>query len=180
MNDDEFYEEEAHYAMQEEQAYEEALQEAYQDVYFEGKIVTNIKLALTTSENWEHYESLVNLMKDKSFLTLSLGLNDGLPYYQTKLHGIQRNIYITKEIRRQIYNYLRNGIVPDKMPEVYEVYNNVDETFILHHLKTDKKNNATIYNTETKEYKAKYQRGTINYGKLPYTTEELVTKLNSL
>ena len=176
MNNDEYYEEEAYYAMQEEEAYQEAMQAAY----FEGEIVANPMLALKTSENWERYESLLDLMKNKSSLTLSLGLDGGVPYYRTELQGRQVNIYITKEIRRQIYDYLIKGIIPDKMPEVYEAYNKMDETFILHHLKIDRENKVTRYKEETKEYYAKYPNGIINYGQLPYTTDELITKLNSL
>jgi hypothetical protein len=66
------------------------------------------------------------------------------------------------------------------MPEVYEAYNKMDESFILHHLKTDRKNKVTRYKEEAKEYYAKYPNGTINYGQLPYTTEELINKLEAL
>ena len=156
---------------------------AMEEEYFRGKIVANPCLALMTSENWELYENLLTLMKNKQVLELSIGLKDGVPYYQTELHGIQKQIYITKEIRLQIYNYLINGVIPAEMPEdddVFNVFNKMDESFILYHLRADKNREATRYNPETKEYKAIYKHGTINYGQLPYTKEELVAKLNSL
>jgi len=178
-------------AMQEEYAFQQAMQDEDYDIMQEeayreslkGEIVANPMLALMTSENWERYEFLVTLMENKQLLNLSIGLDNGVPYYQTEIYGIKRKIYITKEMRRQIYNYLTKGIIPAEMPkedDVFNVYNKMDESFILYHFRADKNRGAICYNPETKEYHARYEHGIINYGQLPYTPDELVAKLNSL
>jgi hypothetical protein len=172
MNNDEYLDDDA--------CYDAMLEQSMQNDYFKGEIVANPMLALKTSDNWENYQMLLYLMANKQALTLSIGLDGGVPYYRTELQGLKRSIYITKEIRRQVYNYLIKGVIPDQMPEVYEAFNKMDETFILYHLKADRENKATRYKEEAKEYYAKYPNGTINYEQQPYTKDELVAKLNSL
>jgi len=171
-------------AIQEEYHNKELLQSALQDEYFFESFEELSKedgiLSLITSENFENYRELVIFMENKPSLSLLVGINRGLPYYQTELHGRQVRIYITKELRRQIYNYLRNSVIPNELPDVDDVYKNMDENFILYSLKIDRKNNAMCYDETTKEHKAEYKNGTINYGQLPYTTEELKAKLDTL
>jgi len=133
------------------------------------------------ADNWKVFNALIDFsMKKGRLVDLSIGINLGIPFYSCKIMGYRPKIYITKEIRQRIYDYLINGIVPDELFEIKDVYRNVDENFILRCFKEDRENKATTYNAETKEYKAKYKYGTINYGQLPYTTDELLAKLNSL
>jgi len=149
--------------------------------YYENiETVQDKKVALMTSDNWENYNYLFELMINKQSLSLLIGIKEGLPYYKFELHEMPITVFITKEIRRQIYNYLKDGVIPDKMPNVSDVYSNMDETFILHHFKKDFENNVATYSETTKEYKAKYNHGIINYGVLPYSPDELKAKLNSL
>jgi hypothetical protein len=153
----------------------------YEDSYDDIVSKKTISMAeMRISENFEHYSELLTLMRNKQPLTLAMGIEEGLPYYQTELHGKQVKIFLTKEIYQQILNYLKNSIIPDKMPEVFEVYKNINENFILRSFKADNANRVTTYSPQTKEYKAKYPNGIINYGQLPYTTDELKAKLISL
>ena len=169
-------------AMQQAEAFDEYLQSA--DCESEV-IIPATQLEFKIFNNEEHYYNLrAYIMKKQQPLDLSIGLdmdrNWGLPYYIAKIHNAPMKIFITKEIYLQIYDYLKNGVVPDEMPNVEKVYKNQNENFILLHLKVDRKNEATRYNAETKEFKAIYKNGIINYGQLPYTTDELVAKLESL
>ena len=203
MSNDEYYNEDA--ACMQEEYYDEdmqeelcdtdalndSLQEEYNsnliydeihDAYYDMKTAQpQTEQDLIISDNWDNCEALLILMKKKPFLNFLIGIEDGLPYYQTELYGgLQRKIYITKEIRRLIYNYLKNGDIPDKLPEVYDVYKNMDETFLLHHYKKDYENKVTTYSLTSKEHWAMYKYGIIRYIQLPYSTDELKTKINSL
>jgi len=149
------------------------------------EIISPAQLEPKITHTANAYEGLIDfVMKRGKSIDCSIGVdlenNWGIPYYRCALSGFNPRIFITKEIRQQLYNYLINGIIPNKMPDVKGLYTNVDENFILRCFKEDRENKATTYNAETKEYKAKYPHGVINYGQLPYTTEELVAKLNSL
>jgi len=182
MSNNEYYDDEAYYAMQEEYAFQQAMQD---NSFESGETIPATWFEFKISNNYEHYDNLMEyVMNMQQPLELSIGLdlyrNIGLPYYIAKIDNFKKKIFITKEIYFQIYDYLKNGVIPDKMPNVENVYKNQNENFILLHLRVDKNNKVTHYSPETKEYKAKYPHGVINYGQLPYTTDELVAKLNSL
>jgi hypothetical protein len=129
-----------------------------------------------------YYSYIMATMKKKEPLSLTMGIepNFGVPYYQTETNGVTKNIYITKEICKQIYAYLKNGTISYKIPNVDDISYNKDEDFIWRLLKIDRANKVTSFTTSTKEYKAVYPNGTINYGKLPYTRNELKGKLDTL
>ena len=129
-----------------------------------------------------YYSYIMATMKKKEPLSLTMGIepNFGVPYYQTETNGVTKNIYITKEIYKQIYAYLKNGTISYKIPNVDDISYNKDEDFIWRLLKIDRANKVTSFTTSTKEYKAVYPNGTINYGKLPYTRNELKGKLDTL
>ncbi|MCL2289567.1 MAG: hypothetical protein FWC34_02520 [Bacteroidetes bacterium] len=193
MNNDEFYDSDAYDAAMQEEYDNEMIQEAFQekynsnlfydeftDTYYEKSSVPMTEQDLITSANWANYNDLFLFMRDKPFLSLSLGIEDGLPYYETEVGRKKMKIFITKEIYQQIHNYLKNGIIPDKMPEAYKVYKNMNEYFILRHYKADNANEVTSYSLTSKEHLAMYKNGIIRYIQLPYTTDELKAKLNSL
>ncbi|MCL2435910.1 MAG: hypothetical protein FWD09_07225 [Lentimicrobiaceae bacterium] len=144
------------------------------------------QLETKISDNWERYNSLKKyvMIEGRPFeakIGVDLENNLGIPYYRCKIVGYWYNVYITKEIRQQIYDYLKKGTIPDRMPNTRDVYKNMDESFfILHNIKIDEKNDVMQYSTETKEFAAVYPYGIIKYGQLPYTPDELVAKINSL
>ena len=140
----------------------------------------NIILFELTSNNEEYYNSLVELMKNKQSLSLLVGIQEGIPYYATELHETLKPIFITPEIYKQIHHYLKEGIVTEPIAETSDIYMDKTETFILQHLKIDGANGKTTCSRSTNEYKATYPNGVINYGKLPYTIDELTAKLDSL
>jgi len=147
------------------------------------KEATKKEIYLQTPNNRANYYCyIMETMKKRQplFLTIGIEPNYGVPFYQTKIKGITKTVYITKEMYKQIYAYLKNKTISYKIPNVTDVSNNRNQDFILRLLKVDKANNVTRYTTTTKEYKAVYPNGTINYGKLPYTRNELEGKLNSL
>jgi hypothetical protein len=192
MNNDQYFDEEMYQnAMQEENIENEMLYDTFQEECFDETMykksslvavtLDEAKIGMMIEESGELYIHLFSFMQEnKPFLSLSIGIQEGLPYYQTELHKTRIKIFITNEIYKQIHNYLKYGTTPDKFPDVDNVYKNMDENFILRHFKADNANNVTTYSDTTKEYKAKYNHGIINYGQLPYTKEELKAKLNSL
>jgi len=189
MNNEEFYDSDVALDAIQKEFDNEMLYDAFQEEYFKNEILESYlelseqdgKIGLMISDNFESYRDLFNFLRNKPFLSLLIGTHEGLPYYQTELQERKVIVYITKEIYQQIHNYLKNGVIPDKMPADDDIYNVLkNENFILHHLKTDHANKVTTFSETTKEYKAKYNHGIINYGVLPYSKDELKAKLNSL
>lgn len=137
--------------------------------------------SLLTSDNDVVFDLLDSQIKTGKTLALSCGIESKMAFYSFITDNEdKRKLYLNKEIVLYVTNYLVNGEKGTKMPNVYQIDEEVDETYILRLIKFDRQNRATHYTQSTQEYKAIYTHGTINYGKLPYTTEEMIAKLNTL
>ena len=128
---------------------------------------------LKFSENQEIFETVIDLIANKSVLTLEFGLDKGSPYYKIP---DKRILYLNKEIVAYIYNWLEKGITDSKIPTDFKGLNNKDESYMLRLLQHDSKNNVATYSPQ-EGYKAKYPGGTILYGQADCTPDQMRVKL---
>lgn len=158
--------------------------DTFQDMMQDAFSTTDMQPAslvdLTASENDDVFYQLDELVSQNKNLTLTFGNNKGMPFYKVMIsEDKSRTLYLNKDINRYIYSYLREG-KRGNAQELTSVHKNANENYLLRLIKFDRENGAIRYNDKTKEYKAVYQHGTINYGELPYSTEELIAKLTEL
>jgi len=161
--------------------HKEFLQNSGEDILY-GNHRTFKKISLSElkfSDNRDVFDTLIDFIEKKSFITLEYGIEEKCPFYKLSTSSIKRKLYLNKEILNYLYNYLENNILGESLPSNYNGAQNANENYILHLLKRDRKNRKMFCNSET-GYKADYNRITIVYGHLPYTLEELNTKLDSL
>lgn len=138
-------------------------------------------LNLKTSDNDRILEIAEGLISAGENLSITFGYDEYLPFYDIELpKGGKQRLYLNKEIVKYILGWIKDGEQGFKVSAPLNVHENDSEKYMLSLLKHDRQNGATHFNKTTGEYKAIYPNGTINYGKLPYSPEELITKLNSL
>ena len=135
---------------------------------------------MAISENRGAFEALKEEMDWGTPIDLEFIINNRCPYYKffSVSESETKSLHLNKEIINYIYNYIENNNLSN-IPTDYAGAQNAGENYILHLLKRDSKNGKLSYDHET-GYKAIYNSITINYGRLPYTPEELDAKLNSL
>ncbi len=132
------------------------------------------------SDNGDVFYRIDEMVADKKNLSLSFGNKKGIPYYKVAVSDDETvTLYINQEIIKYLYAWLRDG-KRIGVPEFTNIHKNATEKYLLYLIRFDRQNGAMRYNEKTREYKAIYPHGTIHYGQLPYTTQELIEKLNSL
>lgn len=134
-----------------------------------------------TANNKEYFNQIKEIFASGN-VYLNCGIHKmNIPYYESHdpFTGKTVTLFLNKDIISYILIYLQQGIISDKNPDVLKIDKNINEDYILRLIKKDRQNEATRYNNDT-GYKAVYPYGIINYGKLPYTVEELIKKLDSL
>ncbi|MCD7969142.1 MAG: hypothetical protein LUF87_02170 [Alistipes sp.] len=144
--------------------------------------MTKISLSdFKSTENLGAFNTLKEEMEWGTSIDPEFIINKNCPYY--KFFSVSasetKNLHLNKDILNYIYNHFENYILDTHIPSNFVGATNAKETYLFHLLKRDSQNSKLTHDPET-GYKATYNRITINYGKLPYTTEELDAKLNSL
>jgi len=158
---------------------EELLNSGEEVVY--GNIANLEKVSLEDLRfgyNAEAFAILKDWIERKSIVSFNFGIDKGCPYYQINTTSTKQRLYLNKEIVRYLYNYFENGVLGLVRPSSYDGVRNATENYVLHLLKRDRQNGKMVYEPET-GYRAEYIVP-VNYGHLPYTSEELDAKLNSL
>ena len=151
-----------------------------------GSMVPSSFESLRLSENQENMMELQLLMKNKSALSLTMGLDERVPFYAFESYGFTKRMYVNPELENYILQYLLSGIIPSSCPKTFFDKYKVEEDYILIHLKRERNRGVTTYKPVTlenkpySEFKAKYPFGTIHYGFMPFTKEQMVNKLENL
>lgn len=141
---------------------------------------------LKLSENPDSLSELLLLMKSKAFLNLYLRIDGNLPYYDFEADGTTRRLYVNPELEEYLLHYLLSGNTSCKTPDPFFEGYKVGENYILIHLKREKNRGVTTYrpltleNKPYSEFKAKYPFGTIHYGSMPLSKEQMINKLENL
>ncbi|MCD7969076.1 MAG: hypothetical protein LUF87_01820 [Alistipes sp.] len=155
----------------------------FQDMMLDANVpMKNLTMAdLVTSDNARNYDIFLDLVIENKHLDINFGIRDGMPYYKIALPDDRyATIYLNKEIIHDVLNWIARGVKSRTVNDAFNIHRNANDNYVLHLIKYDRAQGATRYNKATGEYKAVYPHGTINYGKLPYSLEELVAKLDSL
>lgn len=136
---------------------------------------------LPTIDNETASSMLFLLMEKTQYLDLICRTASGMAYYEFEdVNNIKHQLYLNPDIVDFVLCYLLNGRKRSTYPNISNIDKNVDEAYILRLFKRDRDRNVGRYNTVSKEYKAVYEYGRINYGTFPYTTAEVDEKLNQL
>ena len=136
---------------------------------------------LPTIDNETASSMLFLLMEKTQYLDLICRTASCMVYYEFEdVNNIKRQLYLNPDIVDFVLCYLLNGRKRSTYPNISNIDKNVDEAYILRLFKRDRDRNVGRYNTVSKEYKAVYEYGRINYGTFPYTTAEVDEKLNQL
>ncbi len=157
----------------------EAEQIAMEDAYYNTRTAMSMADMLI-SDNEDTYLSLHDKINAGETLSLAFIIKEKLPCYEFEVNGKKKHLYLNNGIIQHVLKWLMNGDKSPSRMNIMEVDKDVDETYTLYQIKRDRQNNAARYNSTTDEFKAIYSNGTINYGKLPYTKDELAAKLDSL
>lgn len=131
------------------------------------------------SDNENVFGIFKNEINRQNVLHIKFGIDDGTCYYQLTYNSKDYRLYLNKLIVNYIYQWLISGEIASA-PTTSEPDKNMGEQYRLHLLKYDRQNNFNHYDSKTGEYKSIFKKGSINYGKLPYTPQELDAKLKSL
>ncbi len=161
---------------------ENYFKELEQDIYLSAKPMQSASLIdLKTSDNPEKFQMVDSLISKGESLSMKFGIDDGLPYYKIRFSPEREvMLYLNREVVQYLYSWIKDGVRLPQTPNTWDVQKRANEKYMLVLMKRDRAFKALRFNTTTQEYKAIYPKGTIIYGALPYTTDELVTKLNEL
>ena len=157
----------------------EAMMDAENAQFVELKAVSWSDLPAIDNET--AFSMLLLLMEKTQYLDLICRAASGMAYYEFEdVNNIKRQLYLNPDMVDFTICYLQNGRKRSNYPNISNVDKNVDEAYLLRLFKHDRDRNVGRYNTVSKEYKAVYEYGRINYGTFPYTTAEVDEKLNQL
>lgn len=136
---------------------------------------------MATLENESAFGALKEEMNWGGKIDLEFLLENNCPYYRffSVSASETMKLHLNREIANYIYKYLESNVLEANIPTDFVGATNAKESYLLHLLKRDRQNDKLSYDPET-GYKATYNRISINYGKLPYTLDELAAKLSSL
>ncbi len=133
---------------------------------------------LKTSDNDVVFDLLVKIIDSSQPLHLVCGIDSGMAFYEFETNeGEKRKLYLNEDMWSYIRHYLMFGKKKPDYPNNFNVDKKVDENYIFRMYKYDRACNASRYNPASKEYKAVYTYGVINYGVFPFTPEEMIKKL---
>jgi hypothetical protein len=163
-------------ALQQENYFKELEQDAYQ---FASPLQPGSLLNLKTADNPEKFKEVDYLISKGENLTLQFGIDNGLPYYKINVSPERKvTLYLNREIVQYIYSWIKDGVRLPKAPNTWDVQKNANERYMLFLIKRDF-NNKVLKGTNTNP-NSFYPNGTINYGELPYSRDELIAKLEAI
>ena len=133
------------------------------------------------SQNDEAFDNLRDKIFHKQKAILNFQIENGVVRYNLQSEGDgAKKIFLNKEIAQAVSEILKDGKPTTAINDWYAVDKNADEDYILSLIKKAQQDGAIRHRQSTGEIVAVYPYGEINYGKLPYTLDELKEKLNTL
>jgi len=136
---------------------------------------------LKYSGNDMTFESIQNEIFAGEKLNVKFSIDNGVPQYEVAIPNMNSIIlYLNKEIIKYMLDWMVKGEI-GRNPQSYDPQRSAASGYMYHLIRYDNNNNALHFDAQTRECKAVYPNGTIDYGVLSFNTrEELIAKLNSL
>lgn len=149
---------------------------------FRGAIVgTSSFEDLKYSQNDEAFDNLSDMIFRKQKAVLRFQIENGVARFNLQRDGAgAKKIFLNKEIAQAVTEVLNVGKKTTKVGKWYAVDKDADENYMLHLIRKCQADGAIRYRQSTEEIVAVYPNGEINFGKLPYSLDELKEKLNTL
>lgn len=136
---------------------------------------------LKYSQNDEAFDNLRDMVFRNQKAVLHFVIENGVARYNLESQGASaKKIFLNKEIAQAVYEVLKNGKSTTPVKDWYAVDKNANEDYMLRLIKRHQQYGVIRYRKPTEEIVAVYPNGEINYGKLPYSLDELKEKLNKL